>query len=338
MMKTKNSNYKNPTGTLNAQSGFTLIEMAIGMIIISLVIAFSVVAFSAAIQRGFDKKTFEDMERVADSIAVYAQKHMRIPCPADPANVATVTAPKGAERNSGPIGNAFGTCVGAQARGIVPYVTLGLSERSAKDRYGNFFTYHVSATSAETPMVAQTRQINNWCMTEPHWFKDTNGDGTPDRYINLAKAAFCCGTWQNIGGDIIIQDAYGAMPSLSRNSGTAGAGGVVGEYMASNEPSVTLAELQNTIPPVFPAYVLISHGQNASVAFTPTGAAASLVGLSVPEAENADNDNIYFTSDRLATVTPTGTPLFRPNIDDIVLWETPAQILGRIGAVSCARP
>lgn len=324
---------------INNQSGFTLIEMAIGLIIISLLMAFAVVAFSAAIQRGFDKKTFEDMEQIADSIAVYSQKHMRVPCPADPTVVGNL---RGTERGSGANGNIFGICnTIAAANGIIPFVTLGLKEKDAKDRFGNFLTYSVSLSSTERPATAQTRNINNWCMTEPHWFQDTNSDGIADSYINLAKAAFCCGTWEpanvsgTIGNDINILGPYGDLVGLSRK--TVLEGGSAAEYRTSANLPPTIANLNNTIPPVFPAYILVSHGQNGLGAYSATGNKTT-TGMTAAELENANSDNIFYTTDRLAPLTPTGTPLFRNTIDDLVFWETPAQILGRIGAVSCARP
>ena len=62
--------------------------------------------------------------------------------------------------------------------------------------------------------------------------------------------------------------------------------------------------------------------------------------MAVAEAENADGDITFFAPDRMAN-NPTAAgeqSLFRPDIDDIVFWQTPFQVLGRVGGVSCSSP
>ncbi len=358
------------------EKGFTLIELAIAMVIVALLVSFATVAFSGLLRRGFEDKTFDGMEIVADAIAVYAQRHMRVPCPADPTGVAGgSTEPFGAERGSGAAGNVFGTCrTIADAEGIIPFATLGLPQKLAKDRFGNFITYRVSVSSAEEPVISSARPINNWCMTRPYWnvFYDDNFDGSNDasdnngnldagetRYPNLAKAAFCCGTWgagglPDVSGDVQIQGSFGALPNLSRlvNDAVTGTaiGATVDEYRDSTAAPPTYAELANpvggggidfSVPPMFPAYILVSHGQNGAGAYdSQSGVRPSTAGMTAQEIENVDSDVNYFASDRTSPVNPGGAnpTLFRPDIDDIVFWEMPSQVLGRIGGVSCTRP
>ena len=345
---------------MTQEKGFTLVEMAIGMVIVGILIAFATIAFSGLLRSGFERKTFADMEVIADAIAIYAQKHMRVPCPADPAGG---SVPFGFERNPSGDVSIFGTCATiANAEGIIPYATLGLPQRAARDRFGNFITYRVSLTSAQTPANSITRPINNWCMAEPFWYKDTDNNQIADTYVSLTKAAFCCGTWMpgntaTIGGtagDIDIQGSFGPLADISRTFDATGAaangfGAHINEYRSSAIIPPTRAELINptilgfggsTVPPIFPAYVLVSHGQNGFGAFLGNGTANQKTGGTAQELENADNDVTYFAPDRNASlVTGAGeTSLFRPNLDDILFWETPAQILGRIGDVSCSHP
>ena len=350
------------------EQGFTLVEMAIGMVIVSLLVAFATVAFSGLLRRGFEKKTFQDMEVVADAIAVYAQRHMRVPCPADPTG--SGSEPFGAEIGSDGDGDnvvdQFGVCdTIATAEGIIPFATLGLPQRLARDRFGNWITYRVSLTSAQTPTTASALPINHWCMTRPYWHQwfDNNNDDIVDageeQYVNLAKAAFCCGTWfggaapdAGTNGDIEIRGSFGALPNLNRL--TPRQGGDVREYINTVPvtPPPTYLELQGdditpftagthtTIPPTFPAYILVSHGQNGLGAFGSSGTRPTLTGMTTPEAENADSDVIFYASDRLATQDPGAgnQQLFRPDMDDIVYWQTPAQTIGRIGGMSCSTP
>ena len=343
-----------------AQKGFTLVEVAIALIIISLLVGFASVAFSGLLRRGHEKNTFKDMEIIADAITVYAQKHMRVPCPADPGNAGP--EPFGAERGSGANGDIFGQCnTVALAEGILPFATLGLPQRLARDRFGNFITYRASVTSALRPADAITFDINNWCMTRPYWYTDDN------IYANPAKAAFCCGTWvgdqppgTSIGtsGDVIIEGSFAPLPNLSRNNRDFFGGDEDEEYISTDTtvdavPSYDkllgtgiagyVAGTSSTSPPRFPAYILISHGENGLGAFTGNGAGRIAIPAGADfdaERENADGDVTFYTSDRLASQSPggAGQDLFRPNIDDIIFWQTPTQIMGRIGGVSCIHP
>ncbi len=347
--------------TRQKEQGFTLIEMAIGIVIVSLLVALATVAFSSILRRGFEKKTFEDMEIIADAMTVYAQRHLRVPCPADPTGVTGATIgsePFGTERGSGVTGSNFGVCDTIEnAEGIVPFATLGLPQRLARDRFGNFITYRASITSAQRPATASTLPINSWCMTRPYWHANTGGGDATDDYVSLAKAAFCCGTWiaagaSGVTGDIDIQGSFGPLPNLSRLDPTAGAGGDVNEYRDFTADPPTFAELvdpgiagfgagDSTIPPMYPAYILISHGQNGRGSFSSqTGIRSGLGGMTVPELENSDNDVQFYASDRTAPndAGAGNQPLFRSEIDDIIFWETPSQTLGRIGGVSCTSP
>jgi len=321
------------------EKGFTLVEMAVGLVIVGFLISLAAAAFSSAASFAYRQKTMEDMSQIADAISIYAQKHMRVPCPANP--LAAGPEPFGAEIGSGAGGLVFGACNAAGSEeGILPFATLGLPQSLARDRFGNFYTYRISPSSAEPPVLSSTRPINRWCMTRPHWNDGAN-------YVALAKGAFCCGTFDgalgsisNPGGDIIISGSFGPLPGISRADAVAGDPGSTDvEYITSAAPVPTLANLSGTYPPIFPAYILVSHGENGSGAFNEVGV-RNLAGLNAQETENADGNATFFAPDGASFLDPGGaaTPLSRSDIDDIVFWETPAQIMGRIGAVSCVRP
>ncbi len=341
--------------------GFTLVEMAIGLAITGLILSFAAIAFSSAIKFNHDKATFEKMERIADAISIYAQSHMRVPCPAEPNRTPTGNENYGTEINARQSSTApnrfegFGRCdTIADAEGIVPFATLGLPVDAAKDEFGNFFTYRVSVTSALYPDVASTQPINKWCMTAPRWYADTNNDSTSDTYISPAKAAFCCGTWirppltpavRQTDGDIEIRGSFGLLPGLNRKSavqgGVDGQGGAFAEYRTTATVPPTLGDLSNSRPPAFPAYILVSHGANGLGAYVDdTNVRSPVPAANVAEVENADGDNVFYATDRMAPTVPTGAniPLTKNDIDDLVFWETPSQVLGRLGRVSCARP
>lgn len=312
---------------IKKEDGFTLVELSISLIILGILFSVGLVIITGLLRQKTERSTFEKMERVADAITLYAQQNFRVPCPANP--IAPVT---GVEQALG----VNGACTGVNVSGIVPFADLGLSEKDAKDHFGNFLTYRVSPSAAN--FIPGNFDVNQWCMTRPLWHIDTNFDGVTDTYVNPEKARFCCGS--NIANfdpaqDIIMNGPNGPLTDIMRDDpGGANPPGVAvsGAYitMANNPPGI--GPLTNTFVPIFPAYVLISHGENGFGALPNNPAPAT-----AQEIENADGDRNFFVTDRISPVIGT-TTLFRQQIDDIVFWETPAQVMTRLGEVSCTRP
>ena len=335
-------------------NGFTLIEMVVVIIILGVMVSFTVSMFSGVLGRYYDKNTFSNIDKIADAIAVYAERNMRVPCPADPIGVSKKTKqgePFGTEVGSGPDGTEVGNCPTIkQAEGIVPFITLGIPLNLVKDGYGNFITYRASVTSAVRPGKLKNLPINNWCMTRPHWYKDTDLDGISETYVSLEKAAFCCGTWgagetDGVEGDVVIKNSAGPTPYLTRS---AMHGGLQKEYRKYTQTPPTYQELvgsrilgiqknKYTVIPTFPAYVLVSHGQNAEGIFNSQNGKRYTRGIKKAEFENANGDTIFLASNRMEANAHKNEN-FVGYIDDIVFWETPAHILSRFGGMSCNKP
>jgi len=336
--------------------GFTLIEMMIVIVIIGLIISSSLFVFSSITKQFHDRKTEYNIQEIADFIAIYVEKHMRVPCPADPLVISKKNKggePFGAERGSGEKGLNFGSCNTLdEAEGIVPFLTLGLSKDTINDGYGNLITYRISITSAQSPSQSRKLPISNWCMTRPHWYDDTNDDGVSDTYINLEKAAFCCGTWmgdpvKGVEGDIQIQrNNEEFSPYLLRSIRR---GGHYKEYRKYTKAPPTYEDLTNssipnindgkyTVPPSFPAYILISHGQNGHGVFNDQTGRRSKNDTKSIEKENVDGDNVYMVVDADAVQKSFKNKKYMYDFDDILFWETPSQILNRLENQTCARP
>jgi prepilin-type N-terminal cleavage/methylation domain-containing protein len=120
------------------QSGFSLVELAIVMLIVSILLAG--VIMPLAIQREVrsytdTKKTMDDIK---DALIGFALANGRLPCPATSA-VADGTAGAGTEALSG---NAC-----TSVTGVIPWVTLNVPET---DEWGGRFTYRVTATFGDT--------------------------------------------------------------------------------------------------------------------------------------------------------------------------------------------
>jgi len=324
-------------------AGFTIVEMAIALVIIGSILAIGT-ALIPRLAFQFQKDgTYDRMQIVHKALSSYAQKHHRIPCPAEPVPT-IVTQPYGTERGSGGNGQNIGICTTNQARhGIIPFRTLGLSYDDALDSFGNLFTYRVSRTPTVAPNpAAGTDFINNWCRTVPKW-RNTGGGND----LDPEKAAFCCGhlpsnaiaAW--INQDTNVQSAFGPLPNSTRN--IVNYGGALAEYSQNGAAAPNQVTLRDRFRPSFAAYTLISHGPNGVGSYDVTGTSRPGAFLSLREQDNANSNlNTTYVQDNSEDAPNAGDPgvgvkqpLNLSQIDDIVSWRSPFQTYGAVGNASC---
>jgi prepilin-type N-terminal cleavage/methylation domain-containing protein len=114
------------------QKGFTLVEMAIVLMIIGILLGGILVPLSAQMDQRNNSDTQKALSEIKEAIIGFALANGRLPCPADP-TIATGTTNAGKER---------ATCTGAaNSTGVVPWATLGVNET---DAWGNRYTYRVT--------------------------------------------------------------------------------------------------------------------------------------------------------------------------------------------------
>jgi prepilin-type N-terminal cleavage/methylation domain-containing protein len=110
-------------------AGFTLVEMAIVLMIVGLLLGGLLVPLSVQIEQRHITDTQKSLSEIKEAIIGYAIVNGKLPCPAPP-NLAT--------------GNALaGVADCSLTRGVLPWATLGVSET---DAWGRRFSY--TATSA----------------------------------------------------------------------------------------------------------------------------------------------------------------------------------------------
>lgn len=103
---------------------FSLIEMAIVLIIMGLVSGMAFPALKGMLDCQKAAVTAQNQEKILYALANYAVQNQSLPCAANPENLS-------------------GEQEGPRRRGIVPYATLGLAESIAKDGYHRWLTYVV---------------------------------------------------------------------------------------------------------------------------------------------------------------------------------------------------
>lgn len=141
----------------NNYKGFTLVEMAVVLVIIGLMLSAGMGFGTTQIQSAKIAATKQKQETIKLALINFISRNNRLPCPAV-ANLAPGSAGYGAEAATP------GTCTsattnGAVVTGIVPWVSLGLSDENGSDGYYNRFTYQVvlAATNANAKTISYIR-------------------------------------------------------------------------------------------------------------------------------------------------------------------------------------
>jgi prepilin-type N-terminal cleavage/methylation domain-containing protein len=136
-------------------SGFTLVEVAMVLFIITLLLGGLVPTITAQLDQQRTRETLKRMDDIQQALLGFAMVNGRLPCPAVP-TIATGAANAGVEAMNGnfcacaaggPVALWGGAaCSLTSATGVLPWVTLGLKETDAWDHR---FTYRVTTYFAD---------------------------------------------------------------------------------------------------------------------------------------------------------------------------------------------
>lgn len=130
---------KKTMSTPNRQTGFTLIEIAMVMLIIVLILGGLLPTISAQMEQQRINTTRRQLNEIREALLGFAVANNRLPCPANG------TANSGQEdRNVTTL--VCNTITGNASGGVLPWATLGVSET---DAWGRRFTYRVTSAFAD---------------------------------------------------------------------------------------------------------------------------------------------------------------------------------------------
>lgn len=146
-----------------SKRGFSLIEMAIVLVVIGIVLSGGLLAVSPVLESSKGNETNSKLDRVEQALTLYVIRYGCLPCPADP-DIASGTANAGLSHGAGTTyytGSCATTCntqaaAASVSQGVVPWVTLGLSEEEGRDGYGYRIDYAVTTTLAATNGMVRT--------------------------------------------------------------------------------------------------------------------------------------------------------------------------------------
>lgn len=284
--------------TPGRKNGFTLLELAIVVLVGGLIMGAAFSWLDAKTQREAYQVTVERQKKIAIAISNYIHMYGKFPCAAPFDNSVAPEA----------LGEKFDACsgggAGAQRVGIVPFRSLGLTREDAIDGYGRPFTYAVSQAASEPP---NDLPVYHYCRRSA-WIDGGNN-------VNRMKAQVCCreADWSHT---LEITDGAGIRIAETQN------GIPASDFKPDNDVSSDPA----TDNINYFAYVIVSHGKNGLGAPVFFGNRRSTTDIGGDELANASGGSQFRDAP------------FSTAFDDIVLWRTQTQAIAETGNDSCGSP
>jgi prepilin-type N-terminal cleavage/methylation domain-containing protein len=124
---------------MKRQHGFTLVELAVALMIVALLLGMFVVPLGTQMDNQRIAETQKQLELARDAVLGFAVARGRLPCPAT-RNTPIGTAGAGTE-------NKPGAACGL-TEGVLPWADLGVAET---DAWGRRFTYRITPMFADDP-------------------------------------------------------------------------------------------------------------------------------------------------------------------------------------------
>ena len=198
---------------LKPQDGFTIIEVAIVLLVVAFILGYTVALFPIQQELKQYRATEDEMDNIIDELLGYAQVNGRLPCPD--------TGTDGLEDTVDVLNNVTGAGVGdgivdgcAGYFGFLPSATLGMegdinATGQLQDPWGSVYGYAVSNINADADVNPLTAAAID--LVSPNGIRDegitaysllTAPPGTP-------PDLFVCDDSNTVGNDLTCGDVTG---------------------------------------------------------------------------------------------------------------------------------
>ncbi|PWW47685.1 type II secretion system protein [Melaminivora alkalimesophila] len=263
-----------PTPSSGRHSGgFTLVEMALVLLIIGLLAFVFLPPSLAMLDLMRRKDTREKMQALQQALVRFVVLNQRLPCPAD-GSLGVDQTLSGVEQRMNAAGPTQGRCFNAAMdKGVVPWRSLGLDSALATDSWGNLITYRVWA-QAFSGVQSTVETGLTWSGALDMSQCDPSG-GTPPSGPGLAMPGHRCQVVGNSASAPLTFLAIkpGAMPGSPEWRQMRGFGICrdvpCPRSIQSDPPGAN--EVARRVDGNGAAYVLISHGGNRYGAYNVSG-------------------------------------------------------------------
>lgn len=136
------------------QLGFSLVEIALVLVIAGIALSAGLAVLGSKIEQARIDSTRDRSEAIRQALVAFVAQNSRLPCPAAPGilvgtagyNVERVGGAAGAQTctaGNGLTNNIVAAAPAGVSRGVIPCLTLGLTEEACTDGWGSRFTYFV---------------------------------------------------------------------------------------------------------------------------------------------------------------------------------------------------
>lgn len=180
--------------SIRRNSGFSLVELAIVLIIVALLTGGLLLGVSAQRSASEYAEAQRQLDSVREALLGYAMANGRLPCPA-PANLPSTDANAGVARTP--------PCDNALQYGVVPWATLGVPQN---DPWGRRLTYY--ASSAFTGAVA-AGTLASFALTTTGSYANIKASGASSANIAsdlpavvVSHGSRGAGAWQSDGTQV----------------------------------------------------------------------------------------------------------------------------------------
>ena len=278
--------------------GFTLVEIAVVIVILALILTMLLGISSTMIAQQRREATRVRLAAADTALSLYVAQNRRLPCPAD-GSLAPGDALAGQEIKTGATPDFkchLGGGVDSQTSGVLPWRTLGLTEADVTDGWGTRLTYRVDAALVKDGAMNMT-----WC--------DPGGTRAPvpiNASSGYCDSSVCTGTFSP------PNCTQPSQVTLNKGLQVRNLAGIVIMDGAANTGA---------------AYIVVSHGENRaggydtqSIVQAATGPAAG-----TEEAKNAANLPLqpYYVDDFAVYLDGSG------HFDDFLIRPTILTVASR---------
>ncbi|MFP5393021.1 MAG: type II secretion system protein [Gammaproteobacteria bacterium] len=187
-------------------AGFSLVEMAVVLVIVGLLIGGLLTPLSMQLEQRRIGDTQKAMEEAREALIGFALRNGYLPCPA-------VSAVNGLEDRSG------ATCTGGKRQGLLPWATLGVQKL---DAWGRIYHYSVSPSFSNSQALFDLRTRRDITIGT----RDARGNLVAATAINDIPAVIVSHGMNGYGGvsDIGVRTLAATTTNLDERTNTQAAG------------------------------------------------------------------------------------------------------------------